>query len=482
MPVPAVDALRPDEVPEDDPSAFRDLLAALSPRGVRRILDVGAGGFVGDVTTRHLLELCPDAVVTALELRPERVDALRERFAGAPVEVVEGDVRELAADEPFDLVVIDLDTSVIPLIFDELLDGVIARVTRPGALVITLVMTDQYQAFFGEKAYPPTDAERHERFMLRRFGALRLTDESLKEQFAGNPRYDALVLVDKWRRDPANFIGWLALRRTDVRALTDDELDGRRRVEPLAELAAFGAVSALDLVGDRSGCGPDCAAHLERWAAWARTAFEGWVDGAEVAFEQAERLARRSPAADVVVAPVVPLALLEPPGDIEAYRSLIWPQARNKLRKALKNGYTYQPFEYNERLEEMHAINTSKPERQGQPMTEGYTRPLTPVQPFGGCERHDVVYLGGFREGRLRAYARLVILNELAVIDQFLGHGDDLRFAVMNGLVDFIVAYAIERGLRAIDYLTLRSVSESLDRFKRSVGFQERVALLALLA
>src|SRR5205807_5733414 len=71
--------LRPRDVPRNSDSSFRDLVAALQLQGVARILDVGAGGFLGETTTIHLLDLFPDAQITAVELDAERADALKEK-------------------------------------------------------------------------------------------------------------------------------------------------------------------------------------------------------------------------------------------------------------------------------------------------------------------------------------------------------------------------------------------------------------------
>src|SRR2546421_4153499 len=113
--------LLPTEVARSSDSSFRDLVAALQLQGVARILDVGAGGFLGETTTIHLLDLFPDAQITAVELDAERADALKEKF-GDRMEVVAGDIEEYAPPEPFDLVVIDLDSQRVPLVFDRLLE------------------------------------------------------------------------------------------------------------------------------------------------------------------------------------------------------------------------------------------------------------------------------------------------------------------------------------------------------------------------
>ena len=468
-----VSQLRPADVPEASPSAFRDLVAALGPLDVTRILDVGAGGFVGDVTTRYLLELFPEATVTAVELDPGRADALRERF-GDQVEVVTGDIREIPFDEPFDLVALDLDSGAIPLIYEELIDGVIANATHANSVVVTLVMTSHEQAFSGPKAFK-SGAEFHAAFMTREFGALELTDDVLKAHFDVNPRYDALVLVDKWRDDPANFIGWLALRRTDAPAMDQQSLADRPRFEALTRLVDTEGTVELEMVGDRSECGPDCEPLISRWSDWARTAFGGCFDGELFG-------AGASSEAVEIVAPAVPLALLEVPESIEPYHGLIGAKSRNMLRKAARNGYSYAEFDYNAWLDDIFEVNRSKRERQGQPMAQAYLEPPQPSSPHDGCQLHRIVSLGAFREGRLRAYVRLIVLNELAIVNQFLGHGDDLPNGVMNGLVEAIVAFALEDGhVKAVNYLTLHSATDSLDRFKRSVGFSERVALLGIL-
>ena len=76
-----------------------------------------------------------------------------------------------------------------------------------------------------------------------------------------------------------------------------------------------------------------------------------------------------------------------------------------------------------------------------------------------------------------------MLVNELAVIDQILGHADALPHGVMNGLVRELVEVALGPGcVRAINYLTLRSSTPTLDRFKRSVGFEARAAYLRVPA
>ena len=464
------------DIPKTGPSAFRDLLAALRPAEAKRILDVGAGGFRGDVTTKYLLELFPEAQLTAIELDEQRAEAVRERF-GDRVRVVTGDIRTAELTGPFDLVAIDLDSGGIPMVYEELLDGRIAALTRPGATIVAHVMTSHDRAFHGPKAFA-SGAEFHEAFMQREFGVLELTDEFTKTHFERNPRYDAIALLDKWRDDPANFMGWLALRRTAEPALDEETIVLRPRLKELERRIAGDGFVRLDLIGDTGDCGRDCDGLLHQYSDWTRTAFEGCVPVGAVA-------ADATPVASgtELVAPAVPLALLEAPESLEAYHALIGPKSRNMIRKAQRAGYTFAPFEYNERLDDLFEVNTSKPVRQGQPMSAGYLERPKPISSHAGCDRHRIVWLGGFRNGRLRAYARLIVLEEIAIVSQFLGHGEDLHNGVMNGLVDEMAQFVIgDDRIRAINYLTLRSSTETLDRFKRSVGFRERVVVLTVLA
>src|SRR4051812_28417177 len=96
--------LLPTDVPATSDSSFRDLVDALQLDAVARILDVGAGGFLGETTTIHLLELFPEADITAVELDEERAKGLEEKF-GDRLGVVAGDVEAYAPPAPFDLIV-----------------------------------------------------------------------------------------------------------------------------------------------------------------------------------------------------------------------------------------------------------------------------------------------------------------------------------------------------------------------------------------
>jgi predicted O-methyltransferase YrrM len=192
-------------------TSFRSLLRALGLRRVDSVLDVGAGGFVGETTTTHLLDLL-DAAITAVELDRDRVAALRERF-GDRLEVVCGDAFEWDDGRAFDLVVLDIDTPRIPAIFEEHLEGRLLELVRPGGVLIIAIVCDLDQAFHGPKALPSSNEPLIAPFVERHFGSRRLTDRGLKAHYADHPHYRALAMVEKWPRDPGNYIAWLALQR-----------------------------------------------------------------------------------------------------------------------------------------------------------------------------------------------------------------------------------------------------------------------------
>ena len=202
------------DVPVASGSSFRDLLAAARLSNVRRILDVGAGGFVGQTTTIHLLDLFPAAEIVGLELHEGRARTLDEAL-GDRVEVVAMALEDYLPTAPFDLIVVDLDTGRIPGIFDTLLPGPIARMLPPGGVVVSVIVTDLVGAFDprNPKGFPPSSRQRIADPLLARFGTPTLSDAVLKSGFAEDPRYRAVASVDKFRGDPHNPVGWLMLQR-----------------------------------------------------------------------------------------------------------------------------------------------------------------------------------------------------------------------------------------------------------------------------
>jgi hypothetical protein len=197
----------------------------------------------------------------------------------------------------------------------------------------------------------------------------------------------------------------------------------------------------IDPVGDTLSCGPDCPSFLRRWTNW-------WARQTEA-----------------------PVALL----DTADYDEGVGQKTRNMIRKAHRL-YSFAEFDYNDRLDDMHAINTSRAERQGKPMTSRYRQFPDPIRrPWDTCSRHRSSWWGGFdANGEMRGYCNLVVLNEVGIVNTVLGHAD--APAVVNGLFAHMARHA---DVEWIHYLTLRNSGSSLAAFKRRVGFVEYLVAAA---
>jgi hypothetical protein len=203
-------SISPADVPERTNSSFRDLVELLVPQKINRILDVGGAGFLGETTTVHLIDLFPEAEITVVELDQARADAMREKF-GERLQVVNSAVEDFTHSSAFDLIVVDLDTTRMPGVFD-LLPGKLAELLASNGFVLAGIFTDVEKAFEGDNSLPAANAPLIRPALEERFGTPHITNDVLKSYFDKDPFYEAIVSVDKWRGDEANFIGWLLLR------------------------------------------------------------------------------------------------------------------------------------------------------------------------------------------------------------------------------------------------------------------------------
>jgi hypothetical protein len=441
--------------------------------------------------------------VTLLARAAERVrrrlggerDVLRLGDAGAAMlELERRHARVSVAGEPpaterFDLVLVDVAPEEVPRAFEEWLPRLRRDTLEPGGVVVARLVSDLVAAYRGPGALPPDGAEATGEFLKRCFGRLRVDERALARAARRLGGWQVVELAADGEGR-----AWAVLRvpvRPQRRQRGGSAPAERRpKAEDFADevmrLAADGPRIALDLVSDGEGCSERCAAHAAKWGEWARTAFRGTLPMGG-ALERASHALGLDPGGgdgtDVVV-PGVAMALLPVPDSAEAYLAAIGAKSRNMLRKLEREGYRTGPLDYNTHLEDLHAVNTSKPVRSGGPMTAAYLEPLKPIGAnVDACPRHRSVYVAAFRGERALGYARLVLVNELAVIDQILGHADALPHGVMNGLVRELLDVALASGcVRAINYLTLRSSTAGLDRFKRSVGFVAHATFLRVPA
>ncbi len=208
-----LETLAPEAIPIASGSAFNDLIGSLDIRPAR-VLDVGAGGFLGETTTRYLLESFPAAEVVAVEHNEERAAALAEKYADTPRLSVVAQSFFDHESEPYDLVVLDLDSGLVPRIFSELLDGRVFDLLAPSGVVITVTITHAESSFDGgPRSLAPANRMSTGKRLEKIFGTGRIDDVALKSHFEGHPRYRAIVAVDKFRDDQGSPVGWLTLQR-----------------------------------------------------------------------------------------------------------------------------------------------------------------------------------------------------------------------------------------------------------------------------
>jgi protein-L-isoaspartate O-methyltransferase len=214
-------------------SGFRAILKELGlPKGCRA-LDVGAGGFTGATTTKHLIEVL-DAEIDAVELIPELVEKLETTY-GSRLNVICADIYDFMPSAPYDLVVLDLP------IMDKQIDELVPRFlphVNPGGYFITCMVYD-LQSVFDVKEPLLHHARRgeFETFMTQRFGATRLDPVVAQRAFAGTP-VTVRAVVDKWLcRGEARGFGWLVLQKngTHPRARTSLLKRARRALQRILE-------------------------------------------------------------------------------------------------------------------------------------------------------------------------------------------------------------------------------------------------------
>lgn len=171
-----------------------------------------------------------------------------------------------------------------------------------------------------------------------------------------------------------------------------------------------------------------------------------------------------------------PLALLELPEAYDAYLERVGPKTRNVIRKAAKLGYEFGEFSWNERLDEIYAVNTSAERRSAGEMRGWYTEPVEPREEAAPELRK---YYGAFKDDRLYGYLHLVVCGDFAFFRHFLGHKDHLAGGIMNGLIAWTVErHAGDPRLEWLNYGALLRQETSMNAFKRHAGFMPHAAFL----
>lgn len=146
---------------------------------------------------------------------------------------------------------------------------------------------------------------------------------------------------------------------------------------------------------------------------------------------------------------------------------------RKRASHARNLGYTFAEIRREKHEDDVFRINTSAPERQGRPMSEGYTRPVKfsplPVYP---CGRHAIHTYGVLAPtGRLVAYTWVYRAGDLVMFSQILGHAAHLAGDVMYELMRGALAAQVEAGPGFAFYNRHDSGTAGLRYYKERCGF-----------
>ena len=176
-----------------------------------------------------------------------------------------------------------------------------------------------------------------------------------------------------------------------------------------------------------------------------------------------------------------PVALLSIPATYDAYLSSVGQKTRNMIRRAGKEGFSFHDFAWNDYLDDIYAINTSKAVRSAGVMRGWYTEPVQPrFHPEN--EMPFRKYAGAFKGSQLCGYLHLVVAGDHVFFRHIIGHANYLPFGIMNGLVSWAVQHFI--GHPTVRWLTygqlLRRASGSVSAFRRHCAFESYATVLDL--
>ena len=133
-----------------------------------------------------------------------------------------------------------------------------------------------------------------------------------------------------------------------------------------------------------------------------------------------------------------PLGLLAIPSTYDEYLSAVRKQTRKRIRKAEDEGYIFKEFAWNDHLEDIFKINTSKEVRSGGVMLGWYREPVKPRY-LSNEEQHYHKYYGIFKDGNLLAYLYLIVCGDCCFFKHIMGHADHLKNGVMYYLISCVV-------------------------------------------
>jgi len=153
-------------------------------------------------------------------------------------------------------------------------------------------------------------------------------------------------------------------------------------------------------------------------------------------------------------------------------------RARNKVRKAAKNGVVVREMPFNDRLiEGISTIYNEAPVRQGKPFCH-YGKEVEAVRRMNGTFLDRSIFIGALFEDNLIGFVKLVTSEDrsqagLMQIVSMISHRDR---APTNALIAQAVQSCAERGIAYLWYANFsygKKQQDSLADFKRHNGFQK---------
>ena len=169
------------------------------------------------------------------------------------------------------------------------------------------------------------------------------------------------------------------------------------------------------------------------------------------------------------------IAILYIPDNIEKYLSLIGPKTRNMIKKCQQKEYYCKVVNPDEYLQDIYETNISKKVRSCGSMKKNYLQYPNKFNIIkeNSNKKYKKIFYGIFIKNKLIGYSLLKFCNEIVVLEKVLGHGDHLKYGIMNLLFYFIVNYIIENEsyVKYFNYLSIEN--NSLGKFKLHNGFKK---------
>jgi len=167
------------------------------------------------------------------------------------------------------------------------------------------------------------------------------------------------------------------------------------------------------------------------------------------------------------------LALLKIPFSYDYYLRQVGAKTRNTIRKSERQSYIFQEFDWNNHLDNIYDINTSKKVRSAGLMHGWYIEPVKPIY-LSLEEKTYIKYYGVFKDTVLCAYLNLIHCGNFAFFKYFIGNADHLKNGIMNYLLSRVVKEYINHS--HIEWLNYGWMSHDKSNgessFKRHNGFK----------